>query len=139
MCAEDQCGVQDAKQLLIEDGTALLECLMTEQPKSPTPRRIKSNKYIKFLLIVVALLISVRKKDMFETFDSTIDPQKHILDFADKSSKNCAVGRGTAVVNIFDENGVMHKCKLKNALYVPSFSTNFISLRYGPKNQSSWG
>ena len=66
---------------------------------------------------------------MFETFDSTIDPQKHILEFADNSSKNYAVGRGTAVVNIIDENGVMHKWKLKNALYVPSFSANFISVR----------
>ena len=66
----------------------------------------------------------------FISFDEDYEPQDHSVELADGTiTKNVAKKRGTAVVNLRDENDKLWRTELKNTLYIPSFPQNIFSVK----------
>ena len=65
----------------------------------------------------------------FQDFDKTFEPAATFLELADGSKHNNLIqGRGTASIPLYDVTGRQRMVILYNALYVPSFTRNILSL-----------
>ena len=65
----------------------------------------------------------------FITFDKTFNPEEHYVKLANgETSNDLAKERGTALLNIRDENGQMRRTRLEDALFIPSFPQNILSV-----------
>ena len=68
-------------------------------------------------------------KGYFQAFDEDFVPSKNYLEMADGSRRNDLIlGKGNATIPLYDESGISRNLVLKNALYVPSFKKNIMSL-----------
>ena len=65
---------------------------------------------------------------MFLNFDEQFDPSNHFIELADGSKANVVVGRGNAEVKLYDINGSAQDVMLNNALYIPSYKQNILSV-----------
>ena len=73
--------------------------------------------------------------EYFTYFDNTFDPAATFLELADGSRHtNLIHGRGCASIPLYDVNGIQRRVLLDNALYVPSFKRNILSLYEAVKN-----
>ena len=62
----------------------------------------------------------VNDDSKFIFIDENFNPEEHFIELADgRNCNNVAKKRGTATVEIRDEDGKWRKAKLENALYVP--------------------
>ena len=69
-------------------------------------------------------------ESMFLDFDETFDSKTHVIEMADgRRARGLAQKKGTASVNLKDNEGRIHACKLFNTLYVPSFKQNLFSVQ----------
>ena len=65
----------------------------------------------------------------FQDLDKTFEPAATFLELADGSKHNNLIqGRGTATIPLYDVTGQQRMVVLYNALYVPSFTRNILSL-----------
>ena len=66
----------------------------------------------------------------FEEMDSSFDPSSHIIELADGSRTSGAVrGRGKAKIEIMDESGQPRTVTLNDALFIPSYSKDILSVQ----------
>ena len=66
----------------------------------------------------------------FIDVDDTYAPENHYIELADGSrTLSAAKKRGTVLVNITDENDVVRKATLHNALYCPGYPQNIFSVK----------
>ena len=71
----------------------------------------------------------IYNKGYFQAFDEDFVPSKNYLEMADGSRRNDLIfGKGNAIIPLYDESGIQRNLVLKNALYVPSFKKNIMSL-----------
>ena len=71
-------------------------------------------------------------KSNFTSFDANFIPSSNFLELADGTRRSDLIkGRGTAVITLHDRQGIERQIKLKDALYVPSFSKNILSYGAG--------
>lgn len=92
-----------------------------------------------FLLVdsgATSHIISDQSK--FVNLDKNFDPEKHFIELADGSRKNNIVSaKGDARIMINDSKGVLRKIILKDALCIPSYKQNILSVqsvtKYGGK------
>ena len=69
-------------------------------------------------------------KSKFVDFDKDFNPATHFIELADgKRKNNIATGRGKARVMMTDNKGVTHNVILKDALCVPSYTQNILSVK----------
>ncbi|KAI2647409.1 Copia protein [Labeo rohita] len=66
---------------------------------------------------------------MFEEFDSSFKPQSHIMELADGERASGKTEKGTAKVRLRDSKGRIVDMMLMEALYVPSFSQDIVSVK----------
>ena len=65
----------------------------------------------------------------FKDLETTFEPAATFLELADGSKHNNLIqGRGTAIIPLYDVTGQRRMVSLYNALYVPSFTRNILSL-----------
>ena len=68
-------------------------------------------------------------KSKFAFLDNSYDPLQHNLTLANGSTEYGKIkGKGTAYITIRDEVGNPHRITLSDALYVPSFEQNILSV-----------
>ena len=71
----------------------------------------------------------ITSKDNFISFDENFNAQNHIVELADGSrQQGVAGGRGVAEIFMTDSNGKTCKIQLENALYIPTYQQNIISV-----------
>ena len=71
----------------------------------------------------------ITDKHKFINFDKSFDPSSHFIELADGSrNNNVVVGKGDANVVMTDRLGNEHNVTLKNALCIPSFSQDILSV-----------
>ena len=70
----------------------------------------------------------ITDRSMFLNFDEQFDPSNHFIELADGSKANVVVGRGNAKVKLYDINGSAQDVMLNNALYIPSYKQNILSV-----------
>ena len=59
-----------------------------------------------------------------------LSTEKHVIELADGSrSDNVVLGKGNASISVHDSNGVKHDIVLENALYIPSYKQNILSVQ----------
>ena len=59
-----------------------------------------------------------------------LSTEKHIIELADGSrSDNVVLGKFNASISVHDNNGVKHDIVLENALYIPSYKQNILSVQ----------
>ena len=67
--------------------------------------------------------------------DSSFDPAEHFIELADGSRvRNTAQGRGDACIKLMGSEGNTHEAILKNALFVPTFKQNILSVQAATEN-----
>ncbi|XP_071949175.1 uncharacterized protein [Antedon mediterranea] len=72
----------------------------------------------------------VNDREKFSSFDATFKSLNHTIELADGSvAKGVAVKRGHAHINLIDENNEKVETVLKNALYIPTYPHNIMSVR----------
>ena len=75
----------------------------------------------------------------FEHFDNHFNEKDTYLELADGSRHtNIIMGRGTAKIPIADKKGKVRKVILHNALFIPTFSRNIMSLSSAVRNGASF-
>jgi hypothetical protein len=63
------------------------------------------------------------------------EPANHYMELADGTRcNNLAIGRGDASIFMTDTNGESHKILLKNALCIPSYKQNILSVSAAVRN-----
>ena len=70
----------------------------------------------------------ITDRSMFLNFDEQFDPSNHFIELADSSKANVVVGRGNAKVKLYDIHGSAQDVMLNNALYIPSYKQNILSV-----------
>ena len=71
----------------------------------------------------------LNNKTLFTEFDQNFNPKNTFIEMADGSRKtNIVVARGNASIHLFDINGISRSIKVHNALLIPSFSKNILSV-----------
>ena len=71
----------------------------------------------------------VTDKNKFVSLDSNYDPLQHNLTLADGSREFGKIkGRGVACINVRDKDGNPNRIILRDALYVPTFTQNILSV-----------
>ena len=74
-------------------------------------------------------------KNYFLNFDENFVPSENYLELADGSKRNDLIkGKGDATIPLYDKSGFKRNFVLKNALYVPSFKKNILSLHNAVKS-----
>ena len=77
-------------------------------------------------------------KEKFISFDEKYDPHSHVIELADGSrSTGMIKGRGKARFQLHDTNGIPHEITLQDALYIPSYNQNIMSVKLATKNGAS--
>ena len=72
----------------------------------------------------------LRDKSRFQKFEENFDPAKHYIELADGSRvNNVAYGRGDACIDLTDAQGNAHTVTLTDALYIPSFKQDIMSVQ----------
>eukprot|EP00795_Rhopilema_esculentum_P005613 gene5613-10823_t len=72
----------------------------------------------------------VKDKSYFINMDSNFDSEKHFIELADGSRiRNTAQGRGDARICLIDSDGNEQEAILKDALFVPTFKQNILSVQ----------
>ena len=72
----------------------------------------------------------INDDSQFVYTDKSYIPEEHFIELADGScTNNIAKKRGTVVVDIQDEYGIIRKATLNNALYIPSYPQNIFSVQ----------
>lgn len=75
------------------------------------------------------------KIESFKTFDDTFRPEAHCVELADgRRSRGAAKRRGDAEISMIDSKGRSHKVTLKQALYIPSFPQDILSVKAATSN-----
>ena len=83
----------------------------------------------KYLLDSGATHHILTDKTKFVSLDSNYDPLQNNLTLADGSREFGTIkGRGVACINVQDEDGNPHRIILHDALYVPTFTQNILSV-----------
>ena len=78
-------------------------------------------------------------RSLFSEFDADFIPNSTFLELADGSKHNdLIVGRGVASIPLYDTGGTLHHVTLKDALYVPSFHKNILSLSRARMIDNVW-
>ena len=91
-----------------------------------------------FLVDTGATAHILNDKSLFSSFESSFEPEKHSIVFADGSRVNgLAHGKGKAKMQLRDSTGHVRDTVLENALYVPSFQQNIFSVQSATKHGSS--
>ena len=91
------------------------------------PDEVTSND--KLLVDCGATAHILTDKNKFISFDKDFDRTKHTIELADSSRKNDIVcGKGKAQVNLTSNNGQCCKIILEDALFIPSYSQNILSV-----------
>ena len=68
-------------------------------------------------------------RSQFISFDETFNPEEHYVKLANgETSNELAKKRGTALLNICDLSGAMRRTRLEDALFIPSFPQNILSV-----------
>ena len=71
----------------------------------------------------------LKDKSHFKSFDTNFVPSENYLEMADGSRRNDLIkGKGDAIIPLYDKSGTLRNFVLKNALFVPSFNKNIMSL-----------
>ena len=74
----------------------------------------------------------------FCSFDNSFVPDKHFIELAHGSRVNNLVkGRGKAKIKLVDKRGVACNTELHDALYVPSFKQNILSVQCATNKSST--
>ena len=72
----------------------------------------------------------IKDINKFESFETEYDSSGHIIELADGTRTTGRVkGRGTACFRMNDNKGVTHNVRLTNALYIPGYNQNILSVR----------
>ena len=72
----------------------------------------------------------VTNKKYFIYFDYNFNPSATVLEFADGSKRSDLIlAKGIAQIPLIDVTGTLRNVILKDALYIPSFTRNIMSLR----------
>ena len=80
----------------------------------------------------------VTNKSKFVSFDQSFVPDNHFIELADGMRTSGIVeAKGNAVETIHDSNGKAHNITLKNALYIPSYKQNILSVEAATKHGAS--
>ena len=75
----------------------------------------------------------------FISFDEEYDPSGHIIELADGTRTTGWVkGRGVALYRLKDTKGVPYNVRLTNALYIPGYNQNILSVRKATKTGASF-
>ena len=81
----------------------------------------------------------INDRNAFESFDGDFDASKHAVQLADGSRTSGIVsGRGTANIGLTDAEGKSRVIKLENALYIPSFPQNILSVQASVRRGASY-
>ena len=70
----------------------------------------------------------VNDQSKFVDFDPKFDASTHSIELADGSKANVVLGKGNAMMKLYDVNGNLQDVMLKNALYIPSYKQNIFSV-----------
>ena len=90
--------------------------------------KTESNLY-DILLDTGASIHIINQKSLFSKLDKSFDSETSFLEMADGSkAANIIEGRGTAKIPIKDTKGENRVITLKDALFVPTFLKNIISI-----------
>ena len=77
-------------------------------------------------------------ENLFSSFDSSFEPDKHFIVLADGSYVNgLAQGKGRARVQVVDSSGHINDAVLENALFVPSFRQSIFSVQSATQRGST--
>ena len=91
-----------------------------------------------FLVDTGATAHILNDKSLFSSFESSFEPEKHSIVFADGSRVNGLThGVGKAKMQLRDSTGHVRDTVLENALYVPSFQQAIFSVQSATKHGSS--
>jgi len=94
-----------------------------------------SENSVKLLIDCGATSHVINDDRYFINYDSSFRYSDHEIELADGSRvKGVAKKRGDAVVNIFDNGGILRRVVLQNSLYVPSYPQNIFSVRAAAEN-----
>ena len=121
---------------------------MNNQTNSPPPK----NAIFKISLSVTdtfayegALIDSgasahvIKDASLFTKFEENFSSKKNYIELADgKQMNNIIKGRGEAIIKLNDITGTAREVKLKNALCIPTFTRNIISLSQAIKSGYSF-
>ena len=89
-----------------------------------------STEHDKLLIDCGATAHIINKESLFVDFYQDFDPSKHTIELADGSKQNNVIkGKGTAKLTIRDQSGLSREIFLENALFVPSFKQNILSVQ----------
>ena len=70
----------------------------------------------------------INDSSKFVSFDNNFDPKSHFIELADGSKANVVLGKGDALVKLFDVKGNLQNLMLKDALYIPTYNQNIFSV-----------
>ena len=70
----------------------------------------------------------------FKTFNNSFNPDCHTIELADGSKSKIAEARGTAHIELSNDNGEQCNATLNNALLMPDYPTNIFSVPEATKN-----
>ena len=73
----------------------------------------------------------INDSSKFASFDNNFDPNSHFIELADGSKANVVLGKGNALVKLFDVNGNVQNVMLRDALYIPTYNQNIFSVSAG--------
>jgi len=91
-----------------------------------------------FLVDSGATVHIINDKKKFLSFESSFCPETNVIQLADgTNAQNVARGLGNASIELTDHRGKEHNVLLKNALYVPSFKQNILSVPVLTKDGAS--
>ena len=81
----------------------------------------------------------IKDLSKFVSFDKEYDPSGHIIELADGTRTTGWVkGRGVALFRLNDTKGVPYNVRLTNALYIPGYNQNILSVRKATKTGASF-
>ena len=70
----------------------------------------------------------INDSSKFVSFDNSFDPNTHFIELADGSKANVVLGKGNALVKLFDVKGNLQDVMLNDALYILSYNQNIFSV-----------
>ena len=80
----------------------------------------RSTKDSKLLVDTGATSHIINDSSKFVSFDNNFNPNSHLIELADGSKANVVLGKGNAMVKLFDVRGNVQDVMLSDALYIPS-------------------
>ena len=98
----------------------------------------EGSKKRRSLLVDTGATSHIINEDDFIAVNENYVPENHFIELADGSKTNAvAKKRGTVLINIADENGVLHGVKLEDTLYCPGYPQNIFSVKAATKKKDA--